>query len=148
MKRIIWFSIILSACIKKPVSTGNDAGEQSSNRVVEVQGFLDKRAIEEEIRRHVEPIYSCYRTRFYKSPSDNPRLVVEFVILTEDGSVVKATAKEDTIGSTKIKECILAEFMTMKFPAGMATDIISDRYIGPDGEVGVVITYPLLFDPR
>ena len=138
----------LIGCASKHSTVQIQRAASPSEQVRVVDGHLDRHLIDEEIRRHASQIYSCYATPRYKSPSENPGIVVAFVILTEDGTVASATAQQDTIGLVRIKDCILSVFMKMQFPAGMVTDTVSDRYIGESGELGVMIVYPIVFNSK
>ena len=140
--------VVLMGCFKRQSSIYVEQTQLPLNQLKEVNGFVDKHQIDEEIRRHASQIYSCYAKPYYKSPSSTPRIVVEFVILTEDGSVADAKAVEDSVGLVKIRECILSVFMKMQFPSGMVSDIANDKFVGPEGEVGVRIRYPLVFASR
>ena len=124
-------------CPKKP-------DVERSHPVKEVNGFLNKRLIDEEIKSHADSLYDCYDRRFFHRPKDGGRVTVAFVIAS-DGTVYSAAAKEDTLGSEKVTACLLDVFMQMQFPAGMRSDISNDFVEMPDGKDGVMIRYPLLF---
>ena len=76
-----------------------------------------------------------------------PRILVEFVIKSNDGTVSVARSKEDSFHLIRNRDCILEVFRGMQFPAGMTTDITNEHYDpGPVKELGIVVTYPIVFE--
>jgi hypothetical protein len=142
------FGLLLNTlgCIKNPSPTDVNYQKPPQKRDTEIQGFLDKQAISDEILSHHELLRSCYERRFFNKPNSPGKILVELMITT-DGTVdsASASAREDTLGSEKVSECILDVFMKMQFPAGMKTDIPKDREEFPEGVNGVKIKYPLVF---
>ena len=160
MKGLIGLALLFSGCIKKPVSTGSNLEVQSTDTQTATEGasapvekekataapessaVFDKRQIDAEIKNHMEPLQSCYTERLKENPKLSGFLMVKFVI-EQDGSVSTATTTKDSVGSELFTTCILEIFMTMKFPAGMQSDMVTGD--GSLEDRKVTISYPLRF---
>ena len=73
MTYAIGLLLLLMGCLKKPEV-------ERSHPVKEVNGFLNKRLIDEEIKSHADSLYDCYDRRFFYRPKDGGRVTVAFVI--------------------------------------------------------------------
>ena len=159
MIQFIGLALVLSGCQKKPESSTSQIGQgmeesapleekrpeatnpHSSNSA----GFVDKNIIDTEIRNHINDISACYENALKKNPSLGGFVMVRFVI-AQNGTVSRATTAEDTLESPDLTECILAEFMTMKFPAGLKNDALKTS--SPEGRRELTISYPFRFAPE
>ena len=140
------FAIVMLACIKQqPPSETRDA-TKSRTRPLRHTHF-ERHLITDIIEGHAEELRRLLqKTPLLATPAP-ARIVVEFVIKTNDGTVPVARSKMDTFHLTRNRDCILKVFRGMQFPGGMVTDTASDRYEpGPIDEQGFVVTFPLIFE--
>lgn len=139
MVRVLGLLLFLSGCIKKaPPPLAN------TSREIDSGGFISTGLIENEIRRHSPRISHCYEQQIRRNRDVSGRLSVRFVVAL-DGSVHQLSAKEDTLDSKKLTECVLGVFEQMQFPTGMKTDIVGGGIEPADGTTGVEVVYPLVF---
>ena len=96
-----------------------------------VIGTLSKSLIDAEVNKHISDISSCHTQELQSNSSLSGRIVIKFVI-ARDGSVSKAESKEDTVGSEKVNQCILEQFLNMRFPE-------------PKGGGVVIASHPFVF---
>lgn len=95
---------------------------------------LDRQVIRRVIRKQVRAIYTCWaREAARGTPLGRGRAVVELEIATS-GRVTRAAFTVDPVRSDPVTRCIVAVFLSMRFPTYTET--------GP-----VLVRYPLWFDP-
>ncbi|MEO0606126.1 MAG: AgmX/PglI C-terminal domain-containing protein [Myxococcota bacterium] len=94
-------------------------------------GSLDRRVVDEVIKRHLDAIRYCYQRELPVHPNLAGKVVVRFTI-AKDGSVAAADLKETTLGNARAEACVTGRFRRMTFPA-------------PQGGGIVIVSYPFLF---
>ena len=99
-----------------------------------ILGALDRRLIDEVIKRHINQVRYCYQRELAKNPALGGKIVVKFTI-APDGSVRQANVKSSSMNSAPVQNCIVGRFMRMQFPE-------------PKGGGIVIVSYPFLFSPR
>ncbi len=98
-----------------------------------ILGALDRSLIDEVIKRNMNKIKYCYQRELTKNPALAGKVVIKFTI-AKDGGVSSASKKSSTMGNASVEQCIVAQFMRMKFPE-------------PKGGGIVIVSYPFLFSP-
>ena len=138
------FTLVMLACIKQQPASKYRTATKTKAQPIRHTHF-EMHLITDIIEGHAEELAACYKKPRFWQPPAPARIVVQFVIKTEDGTVPLARSKMDTFHLTRNRDCILEVFRGMQFPAGMVTDIASDRYDpGPIEEQGFVVTFPLI----
>ena len=141
------FAIVMLACIKQQPPSETRGATKSKTRPLRHTHF-ERHLITDIIEGHAEELAACYKKPRFWQPPAPARIVVEFVIKTNDGTVPVARSKMDTFHLARNRDCILEVFRGMQFPGGMVTDTASDRYEpGHIEEQGFVVTFPLIFEP-
>jgi hypothetical protein len=97
-----------------------------------VSGGLDRDVIESVIRRRLDRIRLCYERQLNFNPKLAGKLGVHFVI-GKAGEVLSASATEDTMKNTQVRECVLMEVKSWNFP-------------NPEGGTIVNVDYPFVFE--
>ena len=140
------FTLVMLACIKQQPPSKYRSTTRTKALSIRHTHF-ERHLITNIIEGHAEELAACYKKPRCWQPPAPARIVVDFVIKTEDGTVPLARSKVDTFHLTRNRDCILEVFRRMQFPAGMVTDTASDRYDpGSIEEQGFVVTFPLLFE--
>jgi hypothetical protein len=98
-----------------------------------VLGPIDRAAIDEVVKRHMNQIRYCYQRELTKDQTLGGKEVIKFSI-AKDGTVSSADVKSSTVGSSVVDQCVAREFQRMTFPA-------------PRGGGLVIVSYPFLFSP-
>ena len=96
-------------------------------------GGMDKRLVDEVVRRHLSQIRHCYQRVLPQQPDLAGQVSIRFII-ARDGSVSSAAVKSSSLGSAQVETCITQRFMKMTFPE-------------PRGGGIVIVVYPFMFAP-
>lgn len=96
-------------------------------------GGLPREAVDRVIREHLPAIRYCYQRALQSDPDLAGRVRIAFTI-GADGSVSRATPRDDTLADPSVAQCIRERVYTMRFPE-------------PRGGGVVLVTYPFLFGP-
>ena len=78
-------------------------------------GEVDKSAIDQVIKRHMNQIRYCYQRALVNEPELAGKVTVKFVI-AKDGTVSSAEVKSTTMNNSTVEHCILGRFLRMQFP--------------------------------
>jgi len=108
-------------------------GEIGNGGEAIIMGPIDKKQIDEVVRRHLNEVRYCYQRELQRSPSLAGKVSVKFVI-AGDGTVSSAVTDKTTLGSAAAESCIAQRFMRMQFPALKGGGV-------------AIIRYPFLFSP-
>ncbi|MEN0063059.1 MAG: AgmX/PglI C-terminal domain-containing protein [Myxococcota bacterium] len=98
-----------------------------------ILGALDRSLIDEVIKRNMNKIKYCYQRELTKNPALQGKIVIKFTI-AKDGGVAAASKKSTTMNNASVEQCIVSQFMRMRFPE-------------PKGGGIVIVSYPFLFSP-
>lgn len=98
-----------------------------------VKGPMDKDAIRQVVRSHIEEIRYCYNQGLLEQDDLAGRVTVQFNIGT-DGGVRAAAVAESDLGHEQVEKCIVRAVKTWTFPA-------------PTTGGNAVVTYPFVLMP-
>lgn len=144
MKKIL-FLILLSALFLYGCASTEKTEETTENRkkvvargtiTIEipnsttVQGSLDKKVINEYVRKILPKLRFCYENGLKKNPELAGGVVVKFVI-QENGSVGESKVVETTMNNLGVEKCIADQVGKIEFPK-------------PKCGI-VIVTYPFVF---
>lgn len=133
MVRTMWGAATLALLATFAACAVEPAEAPDASDAVEPQqlGTLERTAIDETIRSHMNPIRSCYQRVLVQDPSVAGEIRVKFVI-GADGAVTSAAVESSTLPD-EVGDCILSAFDRMVFPE-------------PEGGGIVIVTYPFVFE--
>ncbi|HEV8244462.1 MAG TPA: AgmX/PglI C-terminal domain-containing protein, partial [Polyangiaceae bacterium] len=94
-----------------------------------ISGRLPPELIQLIVRRSFAPFRRCYERGLAKNPKLEGRVSVRFVI-DRDGKVTQVSDGGSSIPDPEVRECVLAAFRDLRFPA-------------PDGGI-VTVVYPIM----
>jgi hypothetical protein len=94
---------------------------------------LDRETVRRVIRSRMNEFKYCYERQLVRAPDLSGRVVMSFVI-NKDGRVVVAGAKETTMRSPEVLDCLGKAMGRLSFPQ-------------PEGAGLVQVSYPFLFQP-
>lgn len=94
---------------------------------------LDRETVRRVIRSRMNEFKYCYERQLVRAPDLSGRVVMSFVI-NKDGKVVVAGAKEATMRSPEVLDCLGKAMGRLSFPQ-------------PEGAGLVQVSYPFLFQP-
>ena len=97
----------------------------------EFVGSMDREAIRRVILNNKRAIRSCYERELQRRPDMYGKLVLQWNI-EEKGRVTEAKVKSNSLGSSKVANCIISRLRTWRFPEP------------PPGVIGQV-AYPFVF---
>ena len=92
---------------------------------------IDKRDVDLIVKTRMDKIRGCYQRELRKNPGLSGHLIVKFVV-GRDGGTANAVVKESGIQNKTVEQCVLQEFLQMRFPR-------------PPGNQEITTTYPLMF---
>lgn len=95
-------------------------------------GTLDKTAIREVVRAHIQEIRHCYNEGLARNPDMAGSVTVAFEIASS-GAVTSSAIKASTLGDAKVETCVAAAVKSWTFPQ-------------PSGG-SVQVDYPIAFEP-
>lgn len=104
----------------------------SSDAISDVDGTIDKRAVQRALRARGKAFQLCYENALKQNSKLNGKLVVEFTI-GDRGRVVEALVVNDELGSSQVSRCVLDTLKRMRFP--------------PPEDGDVTITNTFVFQP-
>jgi len=96
-----------------------------------VLGSLERSAIDEVIKRHLQQIRYCYQRELQRAPELAGKVVVKFTIAA-DGSVAAASPRSSSLGNASVEQCLTGRFLRMQFPEPMGGGV-------------VIVSYPFVF---
>jgi hypothetical protein len=92
-----------------------------------IMGSLDKELIRKVIEQHKAQIRYCYEKELVRTPGLFGKINMEWVI-TGDGTVRDAKAKESTMNNAEVDRCIESKVRTWVFPKPKGGGIVIVRY--------------------
>lgn len=98
-----------------------------------ILGSVGRGAVDEVIRRHINPLRHCYQRELSKHPGVSGKVVIKFTI-ARDGAVSAASVRSTTMHNPSVEECVVGRFWRMRFPEPGAGTI-------------ALVSYPFLFRP-
>lgn len=125
MTKLLLLAGLLAACVVPEASASPAAVKQAS-----VEGALDKTAVREVVKQHIDEIRDCYDAELAEDETVEGRVVVSFVAQA-DGSVSTASMPESTM-PPRFDACVLAAVETWTFPTA---------------EAETTVWYPFLLSP-
>lgn len=99
--------------------------------VATVKGPLDKKVIDEHVRKIVPKLRFCYENGVLKHPEIAGTVVLEFVI-QPTGNVTESKVVSTTMDDSDVEKCVADQVGKIKFPASKAA-------------ATVVVNYPFVF---
>jgi hypothetical protein len=96
-------------------------------------GRLEPDAIQAVVRADFDRMRECYEIALSKKPNLQGRVTSKFLI-DRNGAVARVADGGSDLPDHGVVQCVLREFGSLKFPH-------------PDGEGGVVVVYPIMFNP-
>jgi TonB family protein len=123
---ILLLAVVLGTFVASPAAAAPPATMPTAT----VEGGLDKPAVREVVRAHIDEVRHCYNAELVDDDTIEGRSVTSFVI-HPDGSVHDASMPESTMPE-RFDACLLAAVGSWSFPAS-------------DAETRV--TYPFQFSP-
>jgi len=92
---------------------------------------MSKRDVDMIVKTRMDKIRGCYQRELRNNPGLSGHLVVKFVV-GRDGGTANAVVKESGIQNKAVEQCVLEQFLLMKFPR-------------PPGNKDITASYPLMF---
>ena len=99
-----------------------------------ITGYLDKRVVQKNVRKHEPEIRHCYETALLKNKTLEGNIMTSFTILA-NGSVEKAKITHSTLNNPELEQCIIDRIENWQFPS-VNTD-------GDDSKT--LVEYPFVF---
>lgn len=92
---------------------------------------IDKRDLDLVVKTRMDKLRECYRRELRNHPTLAGHITVKFVV-NRNGGIGSATVKNSSIQNHTVEQCILEEFLKMRFPR-------------PPGNQEITAAYPLIF---
>ncbi len=92
---------------------------------------MSKGDIDRIVKTRMDKIRSCYQRALRDSPGLAGQLVIKFVV-GRDGGTANAVVKESSLGNQGVEQCVLEQFLLLRFPR-------------PPNNQDITATYPLMF---
>ena len=92
-----------------------------------VSGQLDKATVQRIIRRNLSGIRWCYQDALQRNKKLKGKIKLGFVI-TPSGSVTKPSARNSSIGDSKLMSCITRKMARWRFPSPKNGGIVKVNY--------------------
>jgi hypothetical protein len=96
-------------------------------------GRLEPDAIQAVVRADFDRMRECYEIALSKKPNLHGRVTSKFLI-NRNGAVARVADGGSDLPDHGVVQCVLREFGSLKFPH-------------PEGGGGVVVVYPIMFNP-
>ena len=90
--------------------------------------------IDRIVKTRMDKIRGCYQRALRDNPGLSGNLVVKFVV-GRDGGTANALVKDSGLGDAKAEQCVLEQFLQMRFPR-------------PPGNQEITASYPIMFSAR
>lgn len=115
---------IAASAPSKSVSLADSSGSACTD-------CMNKKDVDMIVKTRMDKIRGCYQRELRDNPGLSGHLVVKFVV-GRDGGTANAVVKESGIQNKAVEQCVLEQFLLMKFPR-------------PPGNKDITATYPLMF---
>jgi TonB family protein len=124
--QLLLLASLLAAC----VSSAEASADPGTIQQASVEGALDKPAVREVVKAHIDEIRECYNAELVEDESVAGRSIVTFVV-QPDGGAIEVAVSESTMPA-RFDACMVKAVEAWSFPAA-------------DAETRV--TYPFDFSP-
>ena len=106
------FVVLFASFVTLPLALGADAPKKEPM----VKGGLAKEVIDENIKKNIGPIQSCYVKEISSSKKPMDGRLGVFFLINKDGKVEKAGIESSTFMNIKLEDCVLAAIKAISFP--------------------------------
>lgn len=116
--KLLLLAGLLAACVVPEASAA-----PSTVKPATVEGALDKPAVREVVRAHIDEVRECYNAELVEDETVAGRSVIAFVI-QPDGSVSETSVRESTMPE-RFDACMVAAVEGWSFPTADAETRVS-----------------------
>ena len=115
---------IAASAAPKPAATAGPSDSACTD-------CMSKRDVDRIVKTRMDKIRGCYQRELRDNPGLSGHLVVKLVV-GRDGGTANAVVKESGLQNKTVEQCVLEQFLLMKFPR-------------PPGNKDITASYPLMF---
>jgi outer membrane biosynthesis protein TonB len=115
---LLLFGCLLAACAVPEASASPAAAPQAT-----VEGGLDKPAVREVVRAHIDDVRECYNAELIEDDTVGGHVIVSFVV-QPDGSASEVVVPESTMPE-RFDACVTTIVAAWTFPAADAETRVS-----------------------
>jgi TonB family protein len=112
--KLLLLASMLAACVGSAEASAAPASVQQSS----VEGALDKPAVREVVKAHIDEVRECYNAELIENETVAGRVVISFIV-QPDGSASEVGIPESTMPA-RFDACIVAAVEVWSFPTADA----------------------------